>query len=284
MHFRLYKSFLFCSLLFICGAAQAASLEDLYRQAVEDASVVEHGEIYRNLVGISSPEAKNNPELLRWKEISGEQYVLVCTLAGGYLQGKNWKSGQVAQLSKTDNLWVTAVPELKNFFKERGLIPTDHDSLLLRIKQLLGLPAGEDSRLLVEFWVRPADLFRPCPDSDPADHEAQLSYPWKSSPFQIFNSDRLIHSYVDEDHPDVILNYKQWYENLNATTYSAETPYPWTQLGYTYDWSDDRFNNGHIGLSEFIVIGGSKIVIENVVTVVLLDNYFGFKLPVKKVH
>jgi hypothetical protein len=42
--------------------------------------------------------------------------------------------------------------------------------------------------------------------------------------------------------------------------FTASKPYPWTSLGYTYDWGNPFT---HVGLSEFVVNGkksnGSKI-------------------------
>ncbi|NDV22926.1 hypothetical protein [Desulfovibrio sp. JC022] len=279
----LYLKFAVFGLL-LAGVAQASNLDEIYLKAVNDARMVEHGEISRKLLGISSPQERNNPKILSWKIISGKQHVLVCTWAGKYLQGKGWQVGKEYSLAKTDNLWVTAVPELKDFFLQRGFWPSSHDGLVLRIKQLLGLPASDRMTVLIEFWVRPADLFRPSPDSDPSDHEAQLDYPWKRSPFQSFDPSMKIHSYVDAANPDVVYNYKQWFENLNATIYSDDTPYPWTQLGYTYDWADDKFNNNHVGLSEFIVLGGSNIIIEKMVNTEDLGEYFVKPLSVESVR
>lgn len=267
---------LFLALLFVMQlcAAQAASLDDLYDQAVSDAKVVEAGEISRNLVGISSPDEKNVPAVLSWKVISGSQHVLVCTWAGNRIKSKNWQVGSTYSLGATDNLWITAVPELKNFFHDKGFWPSTQADKVLRIEQLLGLPKDSNQAVFIEFWVKPADIFRPSPDSDPSDHEAQLVYPWKNTRFQNFDSTKKIHEYVDAGNPNVVYNYKQWYENLNSTTYVGNPPYPWTQLGYTYDWADDKYNNDHVGLSEFIVLGGSSIVIEKVMNTEELDNYF----------
>ncbi|TIH17163.1 hypothetical protein D0S45_08360 [Marinifilum sp. JC120] len=284
MRFRLFFFKFAVFSLLLAGVAQASNHDEIYMKAVNDARIVEHGEISRKLLGISSPQEKNSPQVLLWKIISGEQHVLVCTWAGKYLQGKGWQAGREYSLAKTDNLWVTAIPELKDFFLQRGFWPPNHDKLVLRIKQLLGLPVSDRMTVLVEFWVKPSDIFRPCPDSDPSDHEAQLVYPWKRSPFQSFDSSMKIHSYVDDVNPDVVYNYKQWYENLNATIYSGDTPYPWTQLGYTYDWADDKYNNNHVGLSEFIVLGGSKIVIEKIVNTENLADYFVKPLSVESIR
>ena len=36
--------------------------------------------------------------------------------------------------------------------------------------------------------------------------------------------------------------------------------YPWTQLGYTYDWNPE--NKSHVGLSEFVIGENKNIVIK----------------------
>ena len=53
------------------------------------------------------------------------------------------------------------------------------------------------------------------------------------------------------------MNYTGWFNNRknyiysNARSYPASSPYPWTRLGYTYDWG----SRNHVGLSEFVVHG-----------------------------
>jgi len=37
--------------------------------------------------------------------------------------------------------------------------------------------------------------------------------------------------------------------------------YPWTRLGYTYDWGS---NAGEIGLSEFVLRAGSAALIQSI--------------------
>jgi len=37
--------------------------------------------------------------------------------------------------------------------------------------------------------------------------------------------------------------------------------YPWTRLGYTYDWGNP---DSEVGLSEFVITAGATIKIENV--------------------
>ncbi len=265
---------LLLALSVLSAQADNTRLDALYKAAIEDARIATADEISRELTGISSPDNKNIPSFLIWKEINGSQHVLMATWAGKYISSRNWKPGETIQLAATTNIWVTACPELRDFFRDRGFWPGSHDKRVLRIEQLLGLPRNDGNMKFIEFWVKPADLFRPAADPDPTDHEAQLVYPWKNRPFYQMSQARKIHEYVNADTPDREMTYEEWFENLNATSYTDQTPYPWTRLGYTYDWADDKYNNGHIGLSEFIVLGGSSIVIERTVETENLESYF----------
>ena len=254
--------------------ASAATLSELYDSAITDAKIAKAEEISRSLIGISAPDNKNIPACLSWKTISNEPHVLVCTWAGSRITGKGWAAGETHFLEPTDNIWITADPQLKNFFSDNGFWPSSHADRILRVEQLLGLPHNSGKIIFIEFWVKPSDIFRPSADPDPSDHEAQLEYPWKRSHFQSLSAVEKIHEYVNSTDQNHEYDYKEWFENLNATSYSSPAPYPWTRLGYTYDWSDDSHNHNHVGLSEFIVQGGASIVIERIVSTDDLEEYF----------
>ena len=44
--------------------------------------------------------------------------------------------------------------------------------------------------------------------------------------------------------------------NRAATIYTTSPPYPWTQLGYTYDWHPA--NTSAIGLSEYVLMQNAE--------------------------
>jgi hypothetical protein len=93
-------------------------------------------------------------------------------------------------------LWVTTVPELRNFCKRERLAP---GKTVTRLEQLLGLPPEDGKTKFVELWVKPTDLFRPSPDPEISDHEAELDFPV---------SDRFVK--VDEE-------YKRWFNRMEKT-------------------------------------------------------------------
>ena len=210
------------------GQTQAMSpteLREVYSQAIKDAEVAESHEIYRNLVAIVP---SNNA--LRWQEDTGDVLVVTWTSWDGY----DDLVGNSIELSR--EVWVTVVPEVKTFCREHGITPTQ---VPLRLEQLLGLPPGNGKTKFVEMWVSPKHLFRPSPDPEVSDHEAELDFP-QSNEFVT----------VSEE-------YRQWFDNLKQESYGADG-YPWTRLGYTYDWGNP---NNEVGVSEFVIQAGAKVMI-----------------------
>lgn len=195
-------------------------LQAEYRVAIVDAQTAEPNEISRNLVAIN---AYNN-EII-WSGTAGTSNVLVVTWTSwnGYATGA-WNMGNY-------NAWVTVAPEAREFC---GSLSGDY---VLRVEQLLGLPPKNGKNYFVEIWVAPDDLFRPSPDPEITDHEAELDFPY----------------HVDESH-------KAWINNLKETMY-GENGYPWTRLGYTYDWGNP---SGEIGLSEFVIRKNADVEIKGI--------------------
>ena len=242
--------------LFISPVLYAASEEELqqaYQAAVNDAETAEADEISLNLIVIT--EDNNN---LVWSGESGNKKVLMTTWTSwdGYdgMVGKTIRMTQYIQArtngakgnvtmgiyETTRDIWVTAVPELQKFCQQNQIPANDLD---LRLEQLIGLPPHDGNTRFVEFWVSPADLFRPTPDPDITNNAATLDFP-----------------------PAVSEEHQQWFNQLKASSY-GENGYPWTRLGYTYDWGK---TDNHIGMSEFIICIGAEV---DIYSVTLTDDY-----------
>lgn len=191
-----------------------------------------------NLTKIST----ENPNL-KWKEIGGEQYVLVSSWKADAKYYKNDAQSGFYNTGKYP-IWVTAAPELQQRLAEQQRKYKNVKSLDKRLKQLLGLPPNADKKVFVEFWVRPQDLIRPCVDTDVTDNTCELFLPNGASPDcenLVWLADQARASFAD------------------STLYRR---YPFTQLGYTYDWK--RNNKRHEGLSEFVIGKNKNIVVEGV--------------------
>jgi hypothetical protein len=130
--------------------------------------------------------------------------------------------------------WVAPPYELK-----RQLQSYPGTNVLLRLNQLLGMPYYTKDDMMVELWVDPKIMFRPSADPEITDHEAQVDFSYTNA-------------YVS-----VSPSYYSWYTNQVA----ANT-YPWTRLGYTYDWGNPT--GQIIGVSEFVIPKNSVFIINSI--------------------
>ena len=226
------------------------SPQSLYSSAVHDARTVTAAEISRNL----TPITRDNLNLLWENGTPGTRVLLLSWIRSSdakYYDGTVDPACGVGSTNCTlkADLWVTVVPEMKNFF--RGTVPQP-----LRIAQLLGVPPeyALEERSMVELWVAPGDLFRPCPDPEISDRECQTDFP--ADPFRAFTATEMVRA-TEGPGWNVFMNYTGWFNNrknylyANPRNYPVSAPYPWTRLGYTYDWGSDN----HTGLSEFVIHG-----------------------------
>jgi hypothetical protein len=228
--------------LFVCCIALTGypatdeELQQRYQAAIEDARITQADEIYPFL----TPLIEENTAL-QWRGEPGRKQVLMITWTQcEYYQGLKGKtvnvntlpssfsspSGQksvMASYMVPADIWVTAVPELDNFIKNN---PMPYNAMCLRLEQLLGLPPHDGKTCFVSYWVYPEDLVRPCPDAEVTDSVAELDFP-----------------------PETPQEYRDWFNNMKENMYD-NWRYPWTRLGYTYDWGNP---DSEVGLSEFIL-------------------------------
>jgi hypothetical protein len=224
---------LLSQLLAACATQQTVldqdALKKRYREAVADAAVAEPSEISRNLVAIVPSNSR-----LVWKNRNDSLNARVLVVTWTNYNGYDDKICQKVTVSR--ETWVTTVPEVKNFCKENNV----HDAL--RLEELLGLPPNNGKTKFVEMWVRPADLYRPSADPEITDSEAEIDFRTPNKFIKV----------SDE--------FKTWYNNQKAQSY-GENGYPWTRLGYTYDWGK---TGNHVGMSEFVILPGSEVEIDSI--------------------
>lgn len=207
--------------------------ETLYQTSIEEAMSPSPSKVYSELVSINS---QNNN--LTTKTINGEEYILVVTWKQNISYYKPYLDSAFYNTGKYP-IWITTAPELLNRMKREKAKDVN-----LRLKQLLGLPPNAVYSYFIEFWVKPQDLFRPCPDNEITDNTCELCLPEGTSE-----------------------EYKTWInDNRISRYYNCELydKYPWTQLGYTYDWNPK--NKSHVGLSEFVISANKNIVINAIYT------------------
>lgn len=125
--------------------------------------------------------------------------------------------------------WVTqngaVQSECKTFPKEEG-------DLNVRIQQLLGLPPQADTkRYFIVLEVQTSDMFRPCANPSLTATQCNPNFDKETS----------------ESH-------RAWYAGQSAVAYQSPKGYPWTRLGYTYDWNTETDEEG---VFEFVIKQGT---------------------------
>jgi hypothetical protein len=152
------------------------------------------------------------------------------------------------------DIWATVVPRLKSFCQAFSKAHDGHmEQLILRLEQRLGLPPGSGKTAFVEILVKDpsiaGNLFRPCVVPSVATTTCPLGPPDASTSQQ----------------------YKNWFFSQYYSSYALARPtqYPWTSLGYTFDWGGRGTGMGdtdfvRTGESEFVIPKGGMIQIESV--------------------
>ena len=242
-----------------------------YEQAVDDATAVDPAEVDGNLFPIS----ETNPELI-WRDGSSGRQVLAVTWVSSYkmaravdpsvpgeqapatVEGAEPYVGRTATTRRggdgePNHFWVTPAPQFQRFCQGLGL---EGRNLRIRLAQYLGLPIDSaigpyaESRFVVELWVSPDDLFRPCADPEINDTACRLDI----DPLGRFAAAATLPA----DHP-----YRRWFERRHELSYDGDWRFPWSRLGYTYDWGD---SDNEVGGSEYVIVEDAEFTIAAVNT------------------
>lgn len=186
--------------------------------------------LYHNAI-IDASVAEES-ELMPLKAIdTSADSVSVCT----------WNKYPETYVTETDitishgDVWVFTEEEIYAWGQKNGMA----ENMELRMQQLIGLPPQDSKTHFSILRVKPEDLYRPSRDSEIDDTASQLTFPEN----------------VTEEH-------KAWFEGNAEYSYNPHR-YPWTGLGYTYDWAD---NGTEYGLSEFILKNGAEVTVEKTYT------------------
>lgn len=201
--------------------ADGAKLEALFDRAVQDAKIIMPEEIFP-VTAIT----KDSP-LVTWNE-AGDR-VLLLTF---HKYPDSYQEGQTAT-TKWGEVWTFTDREMVDWYAKNGAEVSDWP---LRLRQLIGLRPDNSYTHISALWVKPEDMVRPAYETDittgqMTDHFAEAA---------------------DAD-------FRAWFEANAASSYDSDTPYPWTRLGYTYDWAD---NGQAFGLSEFLIQKDATVEVE----------------------
>jgi hypothetical protein len=146
-------------------------------------------------------------------------------------------------------IWVTGVPEVQTICQQwRGPAAV----IEMRLRQLIGLPPDADTPRFLVLQAKVADVFRPAP-YDAVDTYYPCAVDANGEPPADCGN-----VYPATTTPA----HYQWMATNSFALHAVPDGYPWTHLGYTYNWAPgaDRY-----GTSEYVIRpGASATIIDNV--------------------
>ena len=145
-------------------------------------------------------------------------------------------------------VWVTQVPEVQEICQKFS------GDLELSLSQLLGLIPGTKLSNFVMMTVTEGHIIRPATNPDPLT-AMPCSAPAPPNCGQEFPKG-LSDTYVN------------WFANKTLSAWVIPKPsqppvgYPWTRLGYTYNWKPgaDKY-----GASEYVIVPGSSVTVLDII-------------------
>jgi len=142
--------------------------------------------------------------------------------------------------------WVTIVPEIQT--KCRSFT----GDVAMQLREVLGLPPDHEIPNIFVMRVKPADIFRPTPDPTPWTL-CPCGNPLKES--CTFAAEVECGNRFPKD---VAVSHQQWIASTTMSVHRMPNGYPWTHLGYTFNWASER---DIYGASEYIVRKGAEVKI-----------------------
>ncbi len=201
---------------------------NLYEQAMMDAMTIEPDEIL--------PVVTIAPQSDMATVNSGGDVLLITW----HKYPESYIPGEDATLSYGE-VWGFTDKEIAGWFDSHKTGVSDWE---LRFEQLLGLPEEKEYTHFTGMWVPLDAVKRPAYSYDITQPVTQAQFDDSAdASFVSWFDDNIVYSYFD-----------------NA--------YPWTRLGYTYDWSGDEY-----GLSEFII---KKDTVAHVAFTYTTDEFIGW--------
>jgi hypothetical protein len=223
-----------------------------------------------NLLHIQNPPANpgiwdittDNKSLI-WSGEPGNSQVLVTSFTKSTYYS-SYQSGQT--IPAGGDLWVVPAPQVVNDIKAEDPLGAALNPKLA-LSQYLGLPPTNSNDSVVSLWVSPVNLVRPAIDPSITNHELETSFPITLQTVPLTPT-----ATVPKEAPapgfSSTTDYATWFLNRESAIFSPSIqggPYPWTGLGYTYDWNPVATDV--VGGSEFIVPKGSPVTVKSLTPV-----------------
>jgi len=178
---------------------------------------------------------------------NGSTYLSVVSLMSDYVWTSFYQPHLGGLMTNTvgHESWVTFQTELKDYLNARtSEFSSGLTGATMRGEMALGMTNSGSHIWAVELWVPEDALFRPAINWTLTDTWTDTS--WAGH---------------DTNGPSWFLtnygeSYFQWFTNRQATIYAGNNAFPWSGLGYSYDWYYPTNSSSIVGLSEFVVSAG----------------------------
>lgn len=172
----------------------------------------------------------------------------------------NWNPAKGPQPLQRET-WVTLVPEVRD-----SCDGWEDEDVTMRLRQLLGLRPADVKTTFVEMTVPADSMFRPtvdpsvttrwpCPEDQRGSGSCGLTFPAGVDTAHItWMAKQMLSSWTVPN----------GYPGSGAGEGQAGLGYPWTRLGYTYNWHP---GSPRYGASEYLVRRGTPVTVTSVTPV-----------------
>jgi len=209
--------------------AQNNKLTKVYDSATKLSMIADSTENIDTLMTLTS----SNP-VLKWKTIHGKNYVLMASFTN-YL--KAYPVGD--STTTTRETWMFVPGQMQYRLRSKMTPKTD---TILKLNEMLGLPPVSGYTHIVQYWVQVDNAFRPAGSPDVTVPKASGTLSLNATPeYKLWFNAKIISSY---------------FQPLTGT----QVYYPWTRMGYTYNWAP---GSNRVGVSEFVLNTNSGIWVES---------------------
>lgn len=198
---------------------------------------------YQRAMYDSSVYQRWNVRKLRPLTADADGMVLVASLTA-----RDGKVGDTVTAGRS-GMWVTGVPEVRDICRQWRGTP---DAIEMHLRQLIGLPPDADTARFLILRAQACDIFRPAMSDD-----VTTEYPCA------VGADGVPPADCGNTFPATTTPaHYQWMATASFSLHAVPDGYPWTHLGYTYNWApgEDRY-----GASEYIIRpGATAVIVDNV--------------------
>ena len=222
------------------ATAAPSSLDALYNASIVNAAVYRAAHENANLWPVSGPTPMGS-------------------LASCDCPGDHCSSGcsfQVGMQTLPNDVWVSPAAQVAQFCAGFSGDLTA-EQVVLKLQQLQGLPpqTGQDpcTWKILQFTVDdpavPSEFFRPCPNPDPT-----TKGPCPAN--------------FEAGDVEATEDFQAWMAGQAFSSWQIPNGYPWTHLGYTYNW--DPQASSIVGTSEYVMRAGSTVQVTGIASAVEL--------------